>query len=155
MRKLILVVAFEQRAHCQEVLYRNGRLAPIWVLHRLLIGEKTHHLSIGPQHFAIDSNAYKHADDSFRCRSRVAQRLNPIGVEVVFIDEIAVSSHENAGDILEISVANGLLHLLEPRFAQVQVRRSGARKSEASVEDAGFPSAIAPRPMSPSTTAAR
>ena len=53
----------------------------------------------------------QHSGDRFCSGSRIPESINAIAIEVMFIGKLSVPRDENAGDGLEVSRFDRLLHL--------------------------------------------
>jgi hypothetical protein len=106
-RHVVPVVALEQRAHRQEVFDRDPGLPRIRVLEGLAVGEigKNGRLDSG-NHSAVDRDPDQGSGDRLRARARVVERGRVRAVEVGLVDDLAVARDEDAGDLLEVAVAD-------------------------------------------------
>ncbi len=110
---LIAVVAFEQRTHGQEIFHGDVVLARIGVGQGLEFREVGQHFRVHAQQLAFDRHAHQHARNGFSGRPRVAQTFGAILVEVVFVNQLAMLRHHDAGDLFELPRIDGGSHRIQ------------------------------------------
>ena len=114
-RVLVLVVAFDERAHRQQILDGDPILARVRIGGRQAVLEIRHDARVGPQESAVDRDPDQHPGERLRRRPRVAQLVGAARIEVVLVQDAVVARDDNARDLLERARSDDVRDLLERR----------------------------------------
>jgi len=114
-RKLVVVVAFQQGTHGQQVLDRDRPLARVGIVEGAVGRNEGHHgrIDIGDVAFG-DRRSHKHGGHGLGGRAGVAARLGPALVEIGLMNQSPMTGDQHAGDLLEGPGAHGGVHGDEP-----------------------------------------
>ncbi|MNL12923.1 hypothetical protein D3C87_1338060 [compost metagenome] len=114
-RELVVVVAFQQRTHGQQILDRDRGLARVGIVEWPIGRNEGHDRGVHVDDVAFaDGRAHQHGGHGLGGGAGVAARLDGAVVEIDFMNQASVTCDQHAGDLLEGPGAHGGVHGGEP-----------------------------------------